>query len=287
MSIEIITPGPGSSLQDIGRLGYLQYGIGQGGVMDKQAYMDALYLTGNTSGEAVLEMTFMGATISFLEDTVFALTGADMCAKLNGEPVNTYETLVAHKGDRLEMGLAVNGLRGYFSVAGGFTVEKVLGSRSTNVKCKMGGFAGRNIQSGDVLPCPRSVLKKPRKLPKPVFEKNITLRAIPGPQDDYFTKKGLATFFSETYTMSGESDRMGLRFEGAPIESKNGTDIISDGIVFGSVQIPANGLPIILMADRQTTGGYAKIATIYSEDLPKLAQLAPGGTVSFQKYKLK
>ncbi len=283
MSILVKTPGPLTTVQDEGRFFYQSSGIRPSGVMDAAAYEAANALVGNTKGEAVLEMTFLGATLEFQSAAWFALTGADMQAKLDGAPVARYQAIRAEAGQTLAVGMAVSGCRGYLAVRGGVDVPLVMGSRSTDVSAKLGGFEGRALKAGDVLPTlavddwtPTTLQYEP-----PVYENTVTVRVVPGPQEEYFTAAGLDTFFSSAYEISPNSDRMGLRLEGPEVESHSGTDIVSDGIVFGSIQVPSGGVPIILMADHQTAGGYAKIGTVLSFDLPKLAQARPGDTVHF------
>lgn len=283
MSILVKTPGPLTTVQDEGRFFYQSSGIRPSGVMDAAAYEAANALVGNTKGEAVLEMTFLGATLEFQSAVWFALTGADMQAKLDGAPVVRYQAIRAEAGQTLAVGMAASGCRGYLAVRGGVDVPLVMGSRSTDVSAKLGGFEGRALKAGDVLPTlsvddwtPTTLQYEP-----PVYENTVTVRVVPGPQEEYFTAAGLDTFFSSAYEISPNSDRMGLRLEGPEIESHSGTDIVSDGIVFGSIQVPSGGVPIILMADHQTAGGYAKIGTVLSFDLPKLAQARPGDTVHF------
>ena len=283
MSILVKTPGPLTTVQDAGRFYYQSSGIRPSGVMDTDAYEAANALVGNTQGEAVLEMTFLGATLEFQTEAWFAATGADMRAKLDGVPVARYQAIHAEAGQTLAFGMAVNGCRGYFAVRGGIDVPVVMGSRSTDMSAKLGGFQGRALKAGDVLPTLSAGDWTPSNLQHepPVYENAATVRVVPGPQEEYFTAAGLETFFSASYEISPNSDRMGLRLDGPEIESVNGTDIVSDGIVFGSIQVPSGGKPILLMADHQTAGGYAKIGTVLSFDLPKLAQARPGDTVRF------
>lgn len=289
MSIRIIHAGPLTTVQDAGRSGYLRSGIGPSGVMDRAAYTEANYLAGNVSGEAVLEFTLFGPTLCFEEPTIFALTGAEMNARLDGRAIGRGTVQEAAAGQTLVMGLSTDGCRGYLSVFGGITVPAVMGSRSTSLKCRIGGLEGRALKDGDLLPAgntynltdlaKQSILQ--RRTEPHSYGKSATVRVIPGPQADCFTQDGLRTFLSSAWLVSPQSDRMGIRFDGPVIESAGSTDIVSDGIVFGSVQVPSDGKPIILMADRQTTGGYAKIATVVTEDLPLLAQRKPGDRVSF------
>lgn len=285
MSIKILQAGPLTTIQDKGRFGYQKSGIGQAGVMDQEAYAAANRLAGNLPGVAVLEMTMLGATLQFTEKHICALTGADMQAKLDGVPQERYKSFYVEAGQTLALGFAQSGLRGYFAVQGGIEVPKVLGSRSTDVKSHLGGLEGRALKNGDELEVGESDNMPPiyKSLPVPEYTDEVGVRAIPGPQDDFFTEKGIETFFNTSYTVTPQSDRMGIRLDGPAIENKSGVDIVSDGITFGSVQIPANGMPIILMADHQTTGGYAKLATIASADLSKLAQIKPGQKIRFIK----
>lgn len=285
LSMKILTPGPLATIQDAGRFGYMSTGFGSGGAMDDDSMELANILVGNNPGDGVIEMTMLGITAEFTCDAVIALTGANMRPMLNGEEVPMYRAVQVSRGDRLIMGAAVSGMRGYLAVAGGFDIPPVMGSMSTNLKCGIGGFYGRKLAAGDEIPLRRSsdldMLGAVSCPPENDYPNVVTVRVVLGPQEDYFTEKGIATFLGARYNVSGQSDRMGVRLEGTPIENKNGVDIISDGIAYGSVQIPASGTPIIMMADRQTTGGYAKIATVITADLPKIAQARPGTAIRF------
>ncbi len=285
MSVLVKTPGPLTTVQDEGRFFYQSSGIRPSGVMDAAAYEAANALVGNAKGEAVLEMTFLGAALEFQSAAWFALTGADMQAKLDGVPVERYRAVRAEAGQTLAVGMAATGCRGYLAVRGGFDVPLVMSSRSTDVSAKLGGFGGRALKAGDVLPTLTADNWTPTDLcyEPPIYESEITVRVVPGPQEEYFTAAGVDTFFSAVYEISPNSDRMGLRLDGPEVESISGTDIVSDGIVFGSIQVPSGGVPIILMADHQTAGGYAKIGTVLSFDLPKLAQARPGDKVRFAR----
>ncbi len=280
--MRIIHPGPLSTVQDLGRTGYQSLGFSVSGAMDSRALRIGNLLLGNPQDAAAIEMTMSGMTVEFTSPAVIALTGADMQARRNGAPMPRWTAVYMHAGDVLTCGAAAAGLRAYLCVAGGIDVPVVMGSRSTNLKCGIGGFCGRKLAAGDWIPyfAARSNTAGRAYTPDE-YPAALTLRVIPGPQDDMFTAEGLRTFFSGEYTVTPSSDRMGIRLDGAAIESKNGSDIISDGIAPGSVQIPSSGKPIILMADRQTTGGYAKIATVFSPDLSRLAQARPGTKIRF------
>lgn len=283
MKLTILSPGPLTTVQDSGRFGALGKGFSPGGAMDMDAMTVANLLVGNAPGVGVLEMTMLGITARFDCETVIALTGADMSTRLNDEPIAQYASIAVHPGDILSMKAAKNGVLAYLSVAGGFDLPLVMGSVSTNLKCALGGFQGRKLKTGDELPLNQSGAPfLPRQVSPPEdYPDCISLRVLLGPQDDAFTQKGIDTFLGCEYTVTDKADRMGIRLSGEIIESKNGVDILSDGIAAGSVQIPASGTPIIMMADRQTTGGYAKIATVISADLSRAAQARPGTRIRF------
>jgi len=280
-----------ATIQDGGRKGYQGSGFQASGCMDMRAYHDANAMVNNPLDMPVIEMLFMGISLTFDVRTFICVTGAKTSVKVNGFEKGTYHTVEVKAGDRVEIGTATEGRFIYLAVAGGFDIPKVMGSYSTNLKCKIGGFQGRKLEAGDKIGIkeydgffPNLYLKE---MPVKSYESEIILRAVLGPQDSYFTDKGIQTFSSASYSVTDESDRMGYRLDGAEIESKNGVDILSDGIVFGSIQVPASGKPMILMADRQTTGGYAKIATVISADLPKLAQCMPGSKIHFRVVSLE
>lgn len=292
MSIRVIKPGVLTTVQDSGRTGFQAKGFNVSGVMDRRAYRLGNYLVGNYTDEAVLEMSMFGGTFTFLESNYIAVTGADMGATIEGIPAPMYETIFVREGDTLTFGAAKTGMYTYVAFAGGLDIPEVLGSRSTNLKCALGGFAGRKLKAGDILPfkMPLDELGDLRiqHLPIEDYDKNEAhIRVVLGPQDDYFTKKGIETFLSTPYRVTENTDRMGCKLDGNAIEYKDNVDIISDGIVFGSVQVPPKGTPIVMLADRQTTGGYAKIATVVSADLPLLVQRKPGDTVYFEAISAK
>jgi len=289
MKLHVLSPGPMTTIQDAGRHGYVASGIGVSGVMDQDAYAAANYLVGNRHGEAVLEATLMGPSIQFDSDCICAVTGADMGTKIGNKEVEPYRPFWVQAGQVLTMGYAKTGCRGYLAVQGGFDVPVVMGSRSTNLKCVLGGHEGRVLKVGDVLEVPdesRSTVMD-RKRRQQVYEQEVTVRVIPGPQADAFTEKGFRTLWEQSFSVSAKSDRMGLRLDGPVIETKEGSDIVSDGIALGAIQVTSGGQPIILLADRQTTGGYAKIGTVCSFDIPKLAQLKPGGIIHFEEITVE
>lgn len=289
--IEIITPGILTTVQDFGRVGVMKNGFTQNGAMDRYSMTVANRLCGNCDSAPVLEMTVLGVTARFTQDTVICVSGADFGAKINDKPIKRNKAYKINKGDILSMGAAKSGMRAYLAVAGGIVGEYVFGSASTNLKFAFGGHFGKKLQSGDVLSIgtgafPLGEIDK-WEIPESEYSKDAQLRVVLGPQNEMFTDEDIRLFLSQEYEVTAQSDRMGIRLSGEPLKSKNGMDIISDGIVFGSVQVPNSGEPIILMADHQTTGGYAKIATVISVDLPRASQLLAGNTVRFKSVTVE
>lgn len=289
--IEIITPGILTTVQDFGRVGVMKNGFTQNGAMDRYSMTVANRLCGNCDSAPVLEMTVLGVTARFTQDTVVCVSGADFGAKINDKPIKRNKAYKINNGDILSMGAAKSGMRAYLAVAGGIVGEYVFGSASTNLKFAFGGHFGKKLQSGDVLSIgtgafPLGEIDK-WEIPESEYSKDAQLRVVLGPQNEMFTDEDIRLFLSQEYEVTAQSDRMGIRLSGEPLKSKNGMDIISDGIVFGSVQVPNSGEPIILMADHQTTGGYAKIATVISVDLPRASQLSAGNTVRFKSVTVE
>lgn len=287
MGLKVLSPGPLTSVQDEGRFGHQRIGMSPAGAMDLHSMRLANLLVDNDLGEAVLEMTFMGAKVQFTEDNVFALTGADMGATLDGTPVPLGQAWPAKAGSTLQLGHARSGCRAYLAIAGGFDLPVLHGSKSTLLRSNLGGFQGRKLAAGDFLPFAAPKASIPnlaiRTLPpQPPFSRSVTVRVILGPQEDRFTKAGLETFLSSSYTVSDKSDRMGYRLTGPKVEHTTDANIISDGIPFGAVQIPGSGEPMIMMSEHQGSGGYTKIANVISVDIPLVAQCPPGGTIRFQ-----
>ena len=261
--------------------------------MDHRAFAIANLLVENDPDAPVLEFALAGPTVRFTTNTCFAITGGDFAPTLDGEPVPMYAAVMVRRGSILRFKASRTGCYGYLAIAGNSVrVPEVMGSRSTNLKCEFGGWKGRTLIVGDYLPfSTKSVDFLPNLGSHRIdgdnefygFDRDeITVRVVPGPQQDMFTDKGLATFYGQAYTTTTKCDRMGYRLDGPEIETKHGSDIISDGVAFGAVQVPSHGRPIIMLADRQTTGGYAKIGTIASVDIPKLVQRPPGGKIRFE-----
>ena len=291
MSITVLNPGLLTTVQDMGRIGYQQFGVSVSGVMDPRATSIANILVGNQEDEAVLECTMLGPQLRFDAANCIAITGGDLGPTLDGKPIPNYCAVSVEAGQVLRFTGPKTGCRAFIAFAGGLDIPVVMGSRSTYMKAKIGGLEGRKLAKDDVIAfrAPKTQLKNmkdrnlyPEFVPRDVY----TVRVVMGPQDDAFTDAGVKTFLSETYTVTPEFDRMGCRLEGAVVEHKESGDIISDGIAFGAIQVPSAGKPIIMLADRQTTGGYTKIANVITADFRIIGQLKAGDKVRFEKVSI-
>ena len=305
-SITVLQPGMYTTIQDGGRFGYQRFGVPVAGAMDPFAYRLSNLLAGNPPGAAALELTATGPTLRFEQNVVFALAGADFSAKLDGISLRPNSAHFAPAGSVLSMGGAVGGFRSYLAVYGGLDGQQVMGSRSTYVKAGLGGYQGRPLQKGDrlcLLSPSQGMPTMPAGLParyllqenlpecyrNPSTAREAVVRVLLGAQQEYFSKQGLDRFFQESYTVTGESDRMGYRLQGPRVDRAIGMEgnILSDGVAFGSIQIPDNGQPIVMMADRQTTGGYPKLGAVITADLPVMAQLRAGEKLRFLPVTLE
>jgi antagonist of KipI len=291
-SIIIKSAGMLTTVQDQGRYGYQRYGMPVSGAMDIFSYELANLLVGNKVHEACLETTITGPEILFTDAGAVALCGADMGPLKNGMPVSMNKTIKIESGDMLSFRGLKNGCRCYIAFAGGINVPPVMGSRSTYLRAKTGGFGGRALSPGDELALGVSekeirILEIPGKLLLP-FKSSQTIRICPGPEINRFGLEGIQKLLTSEYTVTDHSDRMGYRLAGNIIKHKSSNaDIISAGISAGTIQIPGDGQPVILMADRQTTGGYSRIANVISADLTLLAQMIPGDHIRFREISLK
>jgi biotin-dependent carboxylase-like uncharacterized protein len=289
--IKITDPGMKAYVEDLGRYGYQRYGVSVSGVVDETAARIANFLVGNEPGAAVIEITLKGISLEFQSNALFAITGGPCDYTLNGKAIELWRSYSAKAGDTLAGGFMSGGLRNYLAVAGGIDAPLIMGSRSTNLRGKFGGHKGRELKKDDVLEigaAPGSA--GPRELKAeyiPQYGMDIDVRVILGPQDDAVTEAGMNTFLGSAYKVSFDSDRMGIRLAGEKIEHVKAADIISDGIAFGSVQAPGDGQPIIMLAERQTTGGYCKIATAITADRSKLAQARPKCMIRFHKVSVE
>jgi biotin-dependent carboxylase-like uncharacterized protein len=288
-AIRILKAGPLATIQDRGRFGFRDRGVPVSGAMDLQAQILGNLLVGNDVGAASIEITLGGFITEFLKEVHFAVTGSDQAPRLNHDPIANWTCHTAKKGDVLSLDYAQSGLRSYLALSGGVEVPVVMGSRSTYLRGGFGGYQGRALKEGDILHVGGASGKPILTLPSgliPPYSDQPTLRVIPGPQDDSVTVKGMETFLSAHYEVTPRADRMGISLAGPLIELGRGVDIISDGTCAGAIQVHGNLQPTILAADCQTTGGYLKIATVISTDLPQLAQLRPGARVSFKNIDL-
>lgn len=298
MGVTVIKPGVCTTVQDRGRYGYMGSGFSPSGVMDRRAFRIANLLVDNDDNAPVLEFCLAGPTLRFTTNTFIAITGADFNPTLNGKPIPMYMAVLVKRGSVLSFTAPRKGVYGYLAIAGNsLAVPEVMGSRSTNLKCAIGGWKGGKLTTGDYLPFATKNVEFLPNLASHMIDYDsdfyqwdadeITLRVVPGPQDDMFTEEGQHTFYSETYHTTPQCDRMGFRLDGPAINTVDGSDIISDGIAFGAVQVPNHGRPIIMLADRQTTGGYAKIGTVATADIPKLVQCAPGRAIRFERVSVQ
>jgi biotin-dependent carboxylase-like uncharacterized protein len=284
--ILVDNPGMFTTVQDKGRWGCQAYGVSVAGAMDRFAYQTANLLAGNVEQAAALEMTLLGGSFRFAVDCYAALAGADMLAELNGISIANWSSFFIPAGSELAFGYAAAGCRAYLAIHGGIDVPVILGSRATYTRAAIGGLDGRALKRGDLLKIGAATdsTAAVRSLAAgfiPHYTGKVTLRVLAGPQDDLFTAEGIETFFNSVYTISSDADRMGYRLEGPVIEQKGKADIVSDALCQGGIQVPGHGMPIIMMADRQTTGGYSKIAAVIGPDLSLLAQAKPGDSVCF------
>ncbi len=287
--VEVLEGGLLTTIQDLGRLGYQRYGVPVAGAADGPALRAANRLVGNEANAAGLECTVSGPSLVARRPVVAAVTGADLGAVVERNDIGRFEvapgtSFLIRPGNVLRFEGRRSGARAYVAFAGGIDVPEVLGSRSTYLTAGFGGFEGRALRSGDRFglgSVARPAAPGAKWKPENPENEAGAIRLVLGPQDDYFTEKGLATLTSSVYVVAPASDRMGLRFEGPALEHRQ-VDFVSDGIMQGGIQVPPNGLPILMLADRATMGGYAKIATAALVDIPRLAQLIPGDGVRFQ-----
>ena len=284
--LEVLAGGALTTVQDGGRHGWARYGIPPSGPADSVALRAANLLVGNAPEAAGLEITLAGPTLRALRPLTLALCGALFEVWRNEqEPVPFYQSFTLRTGEVLRFAARRSGLRAYLALRGGLALPPFLGSQSTYLPGGFGGLAGRALRAGDVLPVfPAVPLSETRLWPsqaRPAYSSAPCLRVIPGPQVEAFSAAGLETFYHHSYQVSPQSDRMGVRLQGPAIAHAGKAEIISDGVVMGSVQVPPDGQPIVMLADHQTTGGYPKIATVIRADLPLLAQVLPGQWVRF------
>ncbi len=289
--LHVLKPGFFTTVQDLGRNGYLGYGVPISGAMDTFSLVTANLLVTNKPNDAVLEITLIGPELQALTKTQIAITGGAMSPKINGQNVPMWQTLNVQEGDVISFGKMESGCRAYLSIKGGINTPLVFGSRSTYVRGGFGGINGRQLKTDDEIEAfDTTLLKVKYEMPEelvPQFTNHFKAHVILGPQADMFTEKGMNTFLSSQYKVTLEADRMGYRLEGPLIEHKAKADIVSDALLPGAIQVPKNGKPIIIMQDAQTTGGYPKIAVVITPDVSLLGQAKPNDVIEFSKITLR
>lgn len=286
---KVIKPGLQTTVQDLGRYGFREYGVSPSGAMDSYSLQMGNLLVGNVLGEAALEAPLIGPVLLALHDVSIAICGGNFTPKINNQEVPLWKCTVIKKGQTLSFGRVKEGARTYICVAGGIQVPFVLNSKSTYLSGKFGGLDGRALKEGDTL-YGKPYIRRNRFIHAkfiPEYMNPLTLRIIAGPHKDKFTPLGFKTFLTGEYIISPQSNRMGYQLSGPKIEHSSTADIISDAIPLGGIQVPSSGQPIILMAEHQTTGGYSRIGSVISTDIPLLAQAKPGTRVRFKEISLQ
>ena len=293
MTIRVARAGLLTTIQDLGRHGHQHQGVPESGAMDTNAARIANLLVGNDDDAAVIEATLAGPTLVFERDTLLALGGADFGARLDGESLPPWRSRQARAGATLELGAARTGCRGYIAFAGGVDVPLVLGSRGTYLPAGFGGFRGRALRADDVIPLGTSAGRRvggasgPRAVAAASLPRyGHTLRAIPGDHLERLSIGMREMMFGAQFIVSPRSDRMGYRLEGAVLDTSAMPELLSAAVTMGTIQLPSDGVPIVLMADRQTTGGYPRLGQVATVDLGAAAQLRPGDMVRFEEISL-
>jgi antagonist of KipI len=289
-TILVEAPGLQTTVQDLGRNGFGPMGISPSGAADPISLRLGNRLVGNDEGAAGLEMMLLGGTFVFPEGAILALAGSDFGALLDDVPLEARTAVEARPGQTLRVGPTSSGARSYLCVQGGISVEPFLGSASTHILSGLGGFQGRALRKRDVLRIGSATKSFRRRTIAPQASEQLSersvLRVTPGPQVDWFAERALHSFYAGTYRVGEQSNRMGLRLEGATITQQGAGEMITEGVSLGAIQVPAGGSPIILFVEQQTTGGYPKIANVISADLHRVGQLRPRDEIRFELVSL-
>ena len=290
--LRVLSPGLFTTLQDIGRVGYQHLGVPAGGALDPVALQAANALVNNAPDTAALEIFYRGPTLEVVADEVrIALCGASALLErlgdanaAGGEKIESMRSLTLRRGEVIRIGALSGGAIAYLAVEGGFAVEPMLGSLSTDIRSQLGGIDARALSTGDILPLRSGKVSDTTEYSyrSLTLDPPRRLRILPGPQRDFFSDEEFAAFVNGLYTVGQNSNRMGMRLNGRPIAHRRGANIVSDAVAPGSIQIPGDGQPIILLADRQTTGGYPKIANVISADIPALGRVPAGAQIGFE-----
>ena len=309
MGLKIISSGLLSTVQDLGRYGYQKEGVNVSGAMDAFALRVGNLLVGNAEDAAGIEATFLGPRIRFETDQLIAITGGNLSPAINGEAVKMWRPILVTQGSQLDFGAPALGCRAYLAVSGSFDIARVLGSLSTYLRGEFGGLKGRALKAGDCIPCPGPTARgqalvqhlaraappaawlQARWTPAPQLyprlEETQTIRAIKGPEYALFEEKSHQDFWQQEFIVTSDSDRMGYRLHGPALDLTTETEMVSSAVTFGTIQVPADGHPIALLADHQTTGGYPRLAQVITADFSKLAQVPLGKKIRFQEVSLE
>lgn len=307
MSIKVLRPGALSSIQDLGRRGYQKFGVIASGAMDPYSLRIANLLVGNDEGEGALEITLTGPSLQMEKGALFAITGGDLSPAVNGEPVPMWRPVRLEQDSTLQFGACRSGCRAYVAVAGGYDIPVVMGSKSTYLRAGLGGFQGRALKAGDMISVLPPTEQADRLMKQCVKQSRSgsfvftswyagtrqlfpnsrhTIRVLRGTQYGHFSNESTQKFWSSPFTVTPQSDRMGYRLSGPALTLTEPLEMISEAVTFGTVQVPPDGNPIILLADRQTAGGYPKIAQVAMVDIHLVAQSKPGNEIRFQEISV-
>jgi antagonist of KipI len=307
MSLEIIKPGLLTTIQDTGRYHFRKQGVILSGAMDNVALRIGNILVGNPEEEAALELTFTGPEIRFTQPYLIAITGTLNTPYINKEPISLWKPVYVNEGCVLTFGLPRKGSRAYLTVAGGMNIPKVMGSYATYLRANIGGWHGRQLQAGDVISCKKPMGRTQQLMEEvktdglnyrqakwglaskyyPAVKQNQLIRVIRGPEYECLSEESKADLWNKSFQVSTQSDRMGYRLEGNKLSINTPVELISSAVTFGTLQLPSDGNPIILMADHQTTGGYPRIAQVISADISVMAQVLPQQTIRFKEISLQ
>jgi antagonist of KipI len=299
MTVRVLHPGLLTTIQDLGRYGFQKYGVTPSGAMDSYSIRAANLLVGNKEDEGALEITLIGPSLLFEKDMLIAITGGDLFPVIDDQKAAMWRPILVRKGSILTFQSPLKGCRAYVAFAGGFAVPKVMGGKSTFLRAGIGGFHGRALQKKDIIALnemnefSQTIFKKLDKMKNSLnwsvnhhnlinLKQTQTIRVTKGTEFDRFDQNSQINLFNQPFTLTTQSDRMGFRLDGPALTLAEKFELLSGGVAHGTIQVPPNGKPIILMADRQTTGGYPKIAQIITADLPSAAQLQPTAKIHFK-----
>ncbi|MCQ8781608.1 5-oxoprolinase subunit C family protein [Mangrovibrevibacter kandeliae] len=280
--LRVLTAGPMTTVQDLGRFGFLRFGVSASGPMDSAALAVANALVGNAPGDACLEFALTGGSFAVTRPALVAVTGGTVEICRDGRRLPAWEAHPVEPGSRITVSGLAGAVWGYLAVSGGLATPPVMGSRATHLRSAVGGLEGRSLRAGDALPLGDDPHAVPKRLVLPFRPQRGPILVVPGPQEDHFAPAVWRTFLGGDFAVTAMRDRMAMTLDGPSLPATRGHDIVSDGTVMGSIQVAPTGRPIVLMADRQTTGGFAKIATIVSHEIARLAQTPAGRLVRFR-----